>query len=159
MNLKIREAAADDYAGVGSLVSEVHRLHLENRPDVYLDTDMPFPKERFSELLQREDTKLLVAENTDSGELLAYSILEMMTPKNLQILIPSRFMYIDDFCVKSGYRKNGIGRLLFRHIGEYAKSEGISSIQLTVWEFNKNAIQFYESMGMTAMNRRMELNL
>jgi diamine N-acetyltransferase len=32
-------------------------------------------------------------------------------------------------------------------------------MQLTVWEFNKNAIKFYESLGMSTMNRRMELKL
>lgn len=82
-----------------------------------------------------------------------------MTPRKIQILIPSKFAYIDDFCVKSIYQKKGIGRLLFNHVVDYAKTEGASSIQLTVWEFNENAIKFYESLGMSTRNRRMELNL
>ena len=75
------------------------------------------------------------------------------------LLVPSKFVYIDDFCVKSNHQNNGIGKLLFNHIVDYAKSEDVSSIQLTVSEFNKNAIKFYESLGMSTRNRKMELNL
>jgi diamine N-acetyltransferase len=40
---------------------------------------------------------------------------------------------------------------------DFAKAEGTISIQLIVCEFNKNAIKFYESVGMSARNRKMEL--
>ena len=67
--------------------------------------------------------------------------------------------YFDDFCVKSSHQKNGIGRFLFQYIVDYSKTEGASSLQLVVWEFNKDAIKFYETLGMSTRNRRMELNL
>ena len=38
-------------------------------------------------------------------------------------------------------------------------SEGASSLQLSVWEFNQDAINFYEAVGMSMRNRKMELNL
>lgn len=53
----------------------------------------------------------------------------------------------------------GIGSLLFNHIVEYARLKEASSIQLLVWEFNRDAINFYESMGMSTRNRRMEIIL
>ncbi|WP_346962231.1 GNAT family N-acetyltransferase [Clostridium sp.] len=65
----------------------------------------------------------------------------------------------DDFCVKASKQKKGIGRLLFEYIVDYAKTEEALSLQLIVWEFNKDAIKFYESLGMSVRNRRMELNL
>lgn len=49
--------------------------------------------------------------------------------------------------------------MLFTHIVDYAKSNEASSIQLNVWDFNENAIKFYESLGMSTRNRRMELNI
>ncbi len=82
-----------------------------------------------------------------------------MAHRSIQILRPMTFAYIDDFCVKASKQKNGIGRLLFDYVVSYAKSEGALSLQLIVWEFNKDAIKFYESLGMTVRNRRMELNL
>lgn len=159
MNLTIREAVANDYIDISNLVIEVYNLHVKNRSDVYLKVDNPFLKEQFKELLNSNNTKLLVVEDTDSKDLTAYSIVQIMTQRSIPILIPLKFAYIDDFCVKSIYQKKGIGKLLFKHIVDYAKAEGVSSVQLTVWEFNKNAINFYKSLGMSTRNRRMELNL
>ncbi|MDP4134176.1 MAG: GNAT family N-acetyltransferase [Bacillota bacterium] len=159
MNLKIREAIANDYISISNLVKEVHNLHVKNRPDVYLKVDNPFQKEQFEDLLNSNNTKIFVVEDTNSKELMAYSIVQIMISRNIQILIPSQSAYIDDFCVKSSYQKKGIGKLLFEYILDYAKAKGASTVQLTVWEFNKNAIKFYESLGMSTRNRRMELNI
>ena len=74
------------------------------------------------------------------------------------IYIPRTFVYVDDFCVKSNFKRNGIGKLLFSHIVDYAKAESATSLQLNVWEFNQDAIKFYEQLGMSTRNRRMEIN-
>ena len=159
MKLKVRQVVANDYIKINNLVAEVHNLHVKNRPDVYADVDTPLMREYFDDLLNASDTKLFVVEDTCNKELVAYSIVEIMTPRSIQRLITSRFAYIDDFCVKSSHQKNGIGRLLFECIVDYAKTEGASSLQLVVSEFNKSAIKFYEALGMSTRNRKMELNL
>jgi len=159
MNLKIREAIENDYMDISNLVGEVHKLHVKNRPDIYLEVDKPLLKDRFEDLLNSNNTKLFVVEDIYNNELIAYSIIQIMHQRNIQLLVPSKFVYVDDFCVKSNHQKTGIGKLLFNHIVDYAKSEGASSIQLTVSEFNKNAIKFYETLGMSTRNRKMELNL
>lgn len=159
MNLKVREAIVNDYIDISSLVLEVHNLHVKNRPDVFLEVDNPFLKEQFEDLLNSNDTKLFVVENVDNKDLGAYCIVKIMSTPCLQIIIQNRFAYIDNFCVKDSYKRNGVGKLLFQHIVDYAKSEGASSLQLSVWEFNQDAINFYEAVGMSMRNRKMELNL
>lgn len=159
INLIVREANVNDYIGISSLVLEVHNLHVENRPDVFLEVDNPFLKEQFEDLLNSNDTKLFVVENTDNKDLVAYSIVKIMATSCLPILIQRRFAYIDNFCVKDSYKRNGIGKLLFQHIIGYAKSQGASSLQLSVWEFNHDAINFYKAAGMSTRNRKMELKL
>ena len=79
MNLKVREAIANDYIHISSLVLEVHNLHVKNRPDVFLEVDNPFLKEQFEDLLNSNDTKLFVAENTDNKDLVAYCTVKIMT--------------------------------------------------------------------------------
>jgi ribosomal protein S18 acetylase RimI-like enzyme len=159
MNLKIRKAIENDYIDISNLARDVHKLHVKNRPDIYLEVDNPLMKDRFEDLLNSNNTKLFVVEDIYNNELIAYSIVQIMNQRNIQLLVPSKFVYIDDFCVKSNHQKTGIGKSLFNHIVEYAKSEGVSSIQLTVSEFNKNAIKFYKTLGMSTRNRKMELNL
>jgi ribosomal protein S18 acetylase RimI-like enzyme len=157
MNLKIREAANTDYSEICNLVAEVYKLHLKNRPDVYLDIENPFPKDRFDSLLGSSDTKIFVIENKNN-DLAAYSIIQIMTTQN-PILIPKKFLYIDDFCVAAASKRNGIGKILFNHIVDFAHKENAESIQLNVWEFNEDAIKFYEALGMKTRNRRMEIDL
>lgn len=158
MNLKIREATNNDYAEVYNLTLEVYKLHLKGRPDVYLEIDNPLTKEYFSDLLNSNTSKIFVVENVDNKKLAAYSILQIMTTKN-PILIPKTFIYIDDFCVYSSFKRSGIGKMMFNYIVDYAKSKKADSLQLNVWEFNKAAIKFYGAMGMSTRNRRMEFNL
>jgi ribosomal protein S18 acetylase RimI-like enzyme len=159
MNLRIREALASDYTEINNLVLEVHDLHVQNRPDVYINVETPMMRKDFDDLLYANDTKLFVVEDTSNESLLAYSIVKIIAPRSIRIFVPVKSVYIDDFCVRSSHQKNGIGRFLFQHIVEYAKAEGASSIQLTVWDFNRGAIKFYEALGMSTRNRRMELNL
>lgn len=159
MNLKIREAIKNDYINISNLVKEVHNLHVENRPDIYLDNDNPLMKDRFEGLLNSDNVKLFVVEDVYNNKLVAYSIVQIMLPKNILLLVQSKFAHIDDFCVKSENQKTGIGKMLFNYIVDYAKSQGASSLQLMVSEFNTNAIKFYETLGMSTRSRRMELKL
>ncbi|MDK2828130.1 MAG: hypothetical protein PWP67_930 [Clostridium butyricum] len=158
MNIKIREATQNDYESISTLVKEVHSLHVKNRPDVYADVDNPFTEERFKEILDDDKTKIFVAEDCNN-DIIAYSIIEIMTTRNIPILIQRKFAYIDDLCVSSNHRRKGVGRMLFRHIVDYAKKSGYDALELTVWEFNSDAIKFYEGLGMTTRNRRMELKI
>lgn len=157
MNYEIREANNHDYTGIAQLTMEVYNLHLKNRPDVYLEIENPLSKEFFNDLLNSNTTKIFIVENTDNKLLVAYSILQIMNTKN-PIYIPKKYIYIDDFCVKSNLKRTGIGKLLFNHILDYAKLENAAALQLNVWEFNQDALKFYESMGMSTRNRMMELN-
>ncbi|MGG1252919.1 GNAT family N-acetyltransferase [Brevibacillus agri] len=68
------------------------------------------------------------------------------------------------FCLSTVYvadtlRKKGIGRKLMHHVFDFAKGLGIDSIELGVSERNRQAIHFYESIGMTTKSRKMEFRL
>ena len=67
-----------------------------------------------------------------------------------------KILHIEDICVDENNRKNGIGKKLYNKIIELAKEINIDSIELMVWGFNKNAIKFYESLGMNIKNLRFE---
>ncbi|SNX52884.1 GNAT family N-acetyltransferase [Thermoanaerobacterium sp. RBIITD] len=89
-----------------------------------------------------------------SGSLASYSCCFLYISS-----IERKFVYIDDLCVSSTHRRKGVGRKLFRHIVDYVKKSAYDTLELTVWEFNSDAIKFYESLGMTTKNRRMELKI
>ena len=48
---------------------------------------------------------------------------------------------------------------MFMFIKADAKLHGFDRIDLNMWEFNENALAFYEAMGMKTYRRYMELKL
>ncbi len=64
--------------------------------------------------------------------------------------------FIEDFVVDSQCRFKGIGRKLFEKAKEQAKEWKATSLELNVWEVNKEAECFYNRMGLKVKSRRME---
>ena len=46
---------------------------------------------------------------------------------------------------------------MVRFIRDYAKEQGYHRIELNMWEFNREALAFYEAAGYTTFRRYMEM--
>lgn len=159
MNCIVRDGKSDDYEPITKIACELHNLHVKGRPDVYLENSNPLSRQDFEEILNSSTQKLFVVEDYDTKKLIGYAVVQNVITKKISIMIKKKYVFIDDFCIMSIYRKRHIGKLLFESIVNYANRENASELQLVVWEFNKEAIGFYEKMGMKIRNRRMELKL
>ncbi len=155
----IRRANEEDFEEIRSLVVEINNIHAKARPDLYESTEDPITRNEFYELLRCKTTDIFVATRLCTNEIVAYSILNIINNKCLLFTKKRYYGYIEEFCVKSNYKRRGIGKTLFNYIKEYSKALGLSSLQLTVWEFNESARYFYESLGMITRNRRMEIEI
>lgn len=159
MNTIMRNAKFSDFNDVNNIMLELHNLHVKNRNDVFKATDSPMKEEYFKDLLNNKDVKLFVIENLENSEIVGYSNLKLMNTPNIDIVVKSKYIYIDDFCIKQAYKRKGIGEKLFNFILEYAKEQCVESAQLNVWSFNEDAIEFYKFMGMKERNVRMEMRV
>ena len=90
---------------------------------------------------------------------MGYVLLKVTDNSYLDILLPRRLVYITDIAVLKTHQRQGIGHLLFQQSVEWAKDKGAASLDLTVWEFNQDAIAFYERHGMGTLTRQMTLPL
>ena len=61
--------------------------------------------------------------------------------------------------VDKKFRRNGYGKILINEINKKAKKENCNRIELICWNFNKNAIKFYEKMGMKVQKLTMEMKV
>ena len=156
MEIHIREATKSDYDVVHQIQRQVHEIHTKERPDHYKMADTTLDKEYFNNLIEGENTKVFLLEEDQP---IAYTILTIKHTEERPILIPKKVVYMDDFGVDNMYRGKGVGKIFFEKILEFAKDIEADSLELGVWEFNENAIKFYESMNLKTKIRRMEIEL
>jgi len=158
LELRIREASKHDYEGISILISEVHKLHSQSRPDIFNELQNPLEKISYENIIDSDDYKVLIVEN-DNKEIIGCTTLRVIRTPQKSILNPRKVVYMEDLCVKKEYRRKGIGKELFYRALEFTKKIGSESMELQVWEFNKSAIKFYQSMKMRNKNRRMEIKV
>ncbi|WP_061996613.1 GNAT family N-acetyltransferase [Clostridium sp. ATCC 25772] len=158
MSFIIRKATKNDYLEVNALMSELHGLHVDGRPDIYVKVDSPLVKDYYNILLESGLYEVFVLEE-DESILVGYTILEIKESSSRMEFVEKKFAYMNDLCIKKEYRGNGLGKILFNVAVEFAKKVNGETLELGVWNFNESAIKFYKHMGMSVRNIRMELKL
>lgn len=146
--MKIRNLLPEDYPAVDGIMNELHRLHTENRPDVYSPAEHIYSEEQFSEMFASENTFAIGAET--EGELVGICFFDIRgkSPNAKKGIVSSKKAFITDIAVAEKFRRRGAAKLLFKEAERIAKENGAVRIDLMVWSFNEPAIEFYKSMGM-----------
>ena len=149
----IRKIVEKDYEELKKLVYQVHELHYSNRPDIYVDGN-PLPLEYFNAILNDDNAfnYVYVEDNKICGLLMATKKSNRAIPISKQ----RTTYFIEDIVVDNNYRRKGIGKKLYYFLKEQASKENIDAIELNVWAFNESAIKFYESLGMSVKNMKLE---
>lgn len=147
----IRDIKISDYKGIDKLMQQVHSLHVENRPDLYVDIEYPYTLGEFAEIVENKDIISVLAE--EDNEIVGLCIV---TIKNKSGMVEKKIAYMDDLCVDERFRGQGIGKKLFNFVSNKAKEKGAKRLDLMVWSFNKKALSFYEELGMTPQRYILE---
>ena len=72
-------------------------------------------------------------------------------------MIERDYLDIEEFCVDVSWYRKGIATEMINYIRRYAFEKNIHRIELNVWDFNENALAFYESVGFNTYRRYMEM--
>ncbi|HOP10405.1 MAG TPA: GNAT family N-acetyltransferase [Oscillospiraceae bacterium] len=158
MNITIRTAVPEDCEKIKPLQKEIADLHYNGRPDLFKTEPRCFTSDAFTERLNTPGHYVYIAEN-NAGEVVGYAFANINRIRNHSTYIDFDQFYIDDICVLQKYQRMGIGRALFETCKDQGKQLGCYNIDLGVWCFNKEAIAFYESCGMSPRIMKMELIL
>lgn len=92
-------------------------------------------------------------------KLLLMRVLKVVQISDSPILSDRKYVLLDAMCVDKNHTGKGVGRYLLTKAMEYTGQIGASSVELTVSDFNKEAIRFYESIGFKTRSRKMELSI
>ncbi|MEG0283884.1 MAG: GNAT family N-acetyltransferase [Erysipelotrichales bacterium] len=152
--LEFKEIEINDYEEFKLISEEILDKHIKNRPDIYKKGN-PLSNEYFLFLLNDEDTISIKA--VYDNKIVGISVIEIKDAPISPIVHEREFAFIDTFGVLKEYQGQGIGQRLFDKSIEYIKMMGINKVELLVWEFNEQAIKFYEKNTMNTLNRTLEL--
>jgi ribosomal protein S18 acetylase RimI-like enzyme len=154
MGFLIREALPSDYDGLCQVFDEVDALHREGVPAVFQEPDGPIRSwEHVLRMLTDESAALFVAES--GHQIVGLVVVLLREARGIPILVPRRYVQVETLAVREGYRRMGIGRALMERAHQWAQDSGVTEVQLGVWEFNQEAIAFYERLGYRTFMRRM----
>ena len=155
MGYLIRAAREADYEGLCEVFAEVDALHRSSEPRVFREVaGPPRTREFVSGLALGTSSALFVAECAERVVGLVQVRVVSEAP-DVPMLAPRRYAVVGDLVVREDTRRQGIGRALLDRAHTWAASRGAADVELTVWEFNREARAFYESLGYTTARRRM----
>ncbi len=151
----IRFAKEDELDRINVLRKQVNDLHVEGKPDVF--------KPGFNEELQNyvyyifkdPEQKIVVADK--DGEICGFAILHHIYKPENPFMKVRDFLDIDEFCVDEKHRREGIATAMVEFIKNFAKEQGYHRLELNMWEFNQDALAFYEAAGFETFRRYMEM--
>lgn len=143
----IRLIEDNDYFDLQKLFSQLYDIHYKNRPDSFNDAH-PITEEYFEEILNSNCKHCYVYQEKE--KIIGAILIKEYETDNYVTLKKRKLYEVYDIVVDKNFRNKGIGRKLFEYITNLAKQNGISSVVVEVFTFNKDAIKFYQSIGMTA---------
>lgn len=149
-----RIATANDLEQINKIRQQVNELHVAGRPDVFRAGFCDELRDHAAEFIGKDDRAIIVAER--GGMICGFaSVNEINRPLSPYNNARS-FFHVEEFGVDEAYRRQGVGTELFDAIRQMAKDRGYKSIELDMWEFNDDALKFYESLGFRTYRRHLE---
>ena len=152
----IRIADINDCERLTDLFVELHRHHVEIKPETFRMPEREWFSDRIAGILNDGEQTVLVHES--GSRLNGYAVVKIMDV-NTEEKIPRRMCYIDCFAVAEDCRRKGIGTELFKAVKAFGKERGCTSVQLGVSACNTGAVAFYEKMGLAPRTVQMEMKI
>lgn len=150
----IRKAEEQDINVINKLLYEVHKVHSDARPDLFKTGRKKYTDEELKVLIKNEKTPIFVAEK--NSEILGYVFCVYQQFLNNNNMTDVKTLYIDDLCVDKCARGKHIGKILYDYVLQFARENGFYNVTLNVWADNKNALKFYQKLGLKIQKIGME---
>jgi ribosomal protein S18 acetylase RimI-like enzyme len=143
---QIREAHLRDVPALGALLVEVHDLHVAALPHIFAPIEADAQTDTFlRDQLALPDSQGFVWE--EAGTLAGYCWIQRYEAPSLHRNVPRNYAEIHTLVVAASHRQRGIGRALVERAHEWAAAQGVDEVRIVVYEFNQEALRFYERLG------------
>jgi diamine N-acetyltransferase len=158
MNIVLRAATHEDYESLCALFAQLDRVHYQTLPEFFRYVDgTARSQEYLAEILANKDAALFVAEQ--QGAIIGLIFCYVHTTPPVPVVVPRRFVHIQDMVVDESSRHQGVGQALMERAHQWAREKGLTEVELGVWEFNTAARSLYEKLGYQTTRRAMRKKL
>ena len=151
-DISIREATLDDRDAIAAVFLDELMHHVGLMPDRFRVPAHILPDDWLEGQLDDDTHRLFLAEQ--HGTVVGQILIRIEESKS-DLLIPRKYVYINEIVVLRAYRGQGVGQAMMQYVEGWAAALGITELELNVWECNKGAIRFYERLGYGTLSRRM----
>ena len=152
---EVRWARENELERVNELRMQVNALHVAGKPEVFKPG---FPEELRNYIYAiHKDPEQFITVAVKDGTICGFAVLHHINRPENPFMKERDFLDIDEFCVDEAFRRQGIASEMIAFIREFAKGKGFHRIELNMWEFNQDALAFYEAAGFQTFRRYMEM--
>ena len=152
--MNIRNAQIEDINKIIELMLQVAKIHSNARKDIFEEKSIEKIKIEVNNRINNKENILVAEESNNIYGVIIYKIKEVKEHINLK---DRTILWIDELIVDEKVRKMGIGKKLFSEVKRIAKERNYDAVELNCWNFNEQAICFYERCGMNIQRLIMEI--
>ena len=153
--ITVRLARENELGRVNELRMQVNALHVAGKPDVFKPGFGEEIRNYIYEIWNDPEKYIAVAEK--DGYVCGFAVLAHINRPENPYMKERDFLDIDEFCVDEAFRRQGIASEIIAFVRDFARRKGFHRIELNMWEFNQEALAFYETAGFRTFRRYMEM--
>ncbi len=156
--VSIRPATVADYDLICQLFSLLDSFHARLLPHIFQETGSYVrPYHYIAALIEQPDAVLFLAEEADTAVGLIHISIDEAA--DLPFFRSRRYAMVHNIIVREERHGQGIGLRLMDRAHEWAVDRGVTSVELSVWTANQNAMSFYEALGYSPVLVRLVRSL
>lgn len=155
--MNVRFAKEEELDRVNELRRQVNDLHVAGKPEVFKPGFSRELRDFIRVIRDDPDKEILVAEQ--AGTVCGYAVLHRVHRPETPFMLERDYLDIDEFGVDQAFRRQGVATEMIGFIRAYAEGQGLRRIELNMWEFNRDALAFYEAVGFSTYRRYMEMTV
>lgn len=154
MSVIIRKAVLRDTSVLAELSVQARVFHNGLSCGYFADPDPRAEKLFFKQAVAAEDKIILAAEK--NGRVAGFLQASL---KSLPYLRRPSVCLVETVCVDQACRRKGIGKALMTDLRRRCDQNGVHEIRLGVFTANTAGLAFYQSLGFTVQEQKMQLFL
>ena len=154
LQIEIRYAQERDFPQVARLVSELRRMHIALRPDLYKIPEQSLTKDEFIDGLKKQT--ILVAESEKEVVAVLRYYKKNVSSANKKSYIERNVLFVNTLIVDEKYQHKKIATQLLNKLKTEARKNEVDAIELKVSQENPNALTFYEKNDFKCKEIRLE---